>query len=489
MKNYQWLAEVRVKVGDKKYSLSTGVPLSRRYVLTTGHGVPKPGDKKRQAEVRFVADFHHEHSWRLAKTVWHGGDVLDAALLEIAEVTNLYPCFYTSVLPDTTTAWEGAGFPAASKITEGELAGEREPKGLCGKYLPGGNLKSRELDLTVESPPKIPGKWAGISGTPVFCESKLIGILKSYPEAFEGHRLSALPMRRLLENDDFRKLLGYDEREKERVRKQAQIELLLTNSKNVLAALCAQPALQNQLPQPHAVAAALMVMEFEEFIHTVFKASLAESVRDGKARQTIEEILGELLPWLFDKDMIASMQSNLSTGMLVNLPVATETIAEIIMAGYERRPALYHKPVTSDQYPLGAPLIEVPPECGFTPQKHDEATAFDLHLFKKFASADFQGKRTLDVKTLRVLVNGELRHIAKFGKLIHPRDYPVPFRCYFICMPKNEQDLATFLSLQSEYPELIFIILNDEPQVLVKEREQSKLLRDFFAPKPGEDAA
>lgn len=479
MKDYQWLAEVRVKVGDKKYSLSTGVPLSRRFILTAGHGVPKPDDKKRQAEVRFVADFHHKHAWRPAKTVWHGGEVLDAALLEITEVTNLYPCFYTSVLPDTTTVWEGAGFPAASKITEGELEGERDTTGLCGKYLPGGNLKSQELDLTVEGSPKIPGKWAGISGAPVFCESKLIGIVKSYPENFDGDKLSAVPMRRLLEDADLRKLLGYDEREKLLAQKQRKIVALLEDSNEVLAALHTQPGLHKTPKQSQAVALALLNMEVGKFLDTVHRGSLERDVRQGKARQVMEELLGELLPFLYDPGVVESLRLNLTSGMLYLLPAATETIAEIIMAGIDGRPAHFRKPVPGEEHPVGAATVEPPPECGFALSDPKVPSAFDEHMIKKYAPAD-RGKVT-DLAKLRELVNDELEFIAE-------KKYSYRFRHYFFCQqPENDDQRQTLMTLQQHYPQLAFIILAGD--TLRSERKLCRPLREFFAPMFGEDAA
>lgn len=479
MKDYQWLAEVRVKVGDNKYSLSTGVPLSRRYILTTGHGVPQPDDKERQVEVRFVADCHNRRPWRPAKTVWHGGYGLDAALLEIAEVADLQAAIYAAALPETTASWEGAGFPAASKITEGELAGERDTTGLCGKYLPGGNLKSQELDLTVEGSPRIPGKWAGISGAPVFCESKLIGIVKSYPENFAGDKLSAVPMWRLLENADLRKLLGFDEREKLLAQKQRRIVALLEDSKEVLAALHAQPDLQDKLMQPKVVALALLDMDVGKFLDTVHRASLEKEVGQGKARQVMEDLLGELLPFLYDPGVVESLRLNLSFGMLYLLPAATETIAEIIMAGMDRRPALFRKPVPGEEHPVGAATVEPPPECGFSIYDPNTPSAFDEHMIKKYAPADRD--KESDLEKLREIVNDELEFIAE-------KKFPYRYRHYFFCQqPVNDEQRQTLMVLQKHYPQLVFIILAGDS--LRSERKLCRPLREFFAPMFGEDAA
>ncbi|MGH7494798.1 MAG: hypothetical protein ACREOO_20695 [bacterium] len=479
MKDYQWLAEIRVRVDDKKYSLSTGVPLSRRYVLTTGHGVPKPDDDKLHAEIRFIADFHNSFPWCQAKTVWHGGKTLDAALLEISENHDLHSVSYTTALPRTTTPWEGAGFPAANKISEGELAGERDSKGLRGVYSPGGNLKSQELDLTVESPPDISGKWAGISGAPVFCEGKLIGIIKSCPESFKGFRLCAVPMSLLLANADLRKLLGYDEREKLLAQKQARVVTLLAGSEEVLAALHAQPALHNTPKQPLVLAEALLHMDVGEFVRIVYQASGEKNVLGGKERQAMEEVLGELLPLLYDPGVVESVRLNLHLGVLFSLPAATAMIAEIIMAGIDRRPALYRKPVPGEEFPVGSPVIELPPECGFSTTVPDVANAFDEHLFNKFAPADRDKVRNLD--ELRTLVNDELEYIATLKK-------PFPFRHYFICpQPAREADRHTLMTLEKHYPQLFFITLTGDS--LRSERKPCRPLRDFFAPKPGVNAA
>ncbi len=484
MKDYQWLAEVRVRVDEERYSLSTGVPLSRRYLLTTGHGVPKPEEQQRSAEVRFVDDFHKKCPWRKARTVWHGGEELDAALLEIPELwhdeaPDFRAVHYSKVLPAETTPWEGAGFPAAGKITEGELAGERDSIGLNGAYLPGGHGKSQLLELTVASPPKIAGKWAGISGAPVFCEGRLIGLIKSCPENFDGHRLAAVPMRRLLENTELRKLLGYDEREKLLAQQLVKIETLLASSQEVLNALHAQPELASTGNNPKTVVAALLNMPVKPFLLTVYQASFDKNARQGKARQVMEALLGELLPWLYDAGLVESVRLNLSPGILFSLPAATETIAEIILAGIERRPAAFRKPVPGEEYPIGAPVIELPPETGFALVQDNAVSAFDQHMFNKFVARQDR-QRVSDPSVLRQLVNDELRYIAT-QRMINR------YRHYFICpAPKFDSEKSTLALIQEHYPELIFICLSYES--LVDERELCKPLRDFFAPQTGESA-
>lgn len=473
---WQWLAEVRVPTGGKKYHLSTGVPLSRRYVLTTGHGIPsKLGSK---AEIRFIADFNAGRGWRKGEVAWHGGKAVDASLLIIEEFDEIQSFIYSGELPDESVPWEGAGFPCASKITDGELKGHRNSKGLSGKYRPGGGLKSQELDLSVDDRPKIPGKWAGISGAPVLYQRKLVGIIKSFKKDFDGDSLWAVSIRQLLRDESFCKCLGLRDREDLASSVRRTVKALLSASEDVTKAIGEQLMIADAPHHVEQVVDELFSAEiqiFEEIAHNVLKTILPGNER---SLETLENLLNLMLPLLYDQDIVNSVHSELVNSTFVRLPVKTRTVAEIIMAAVGGRRASYRKPVGGDSWPVGSTLIEPPPETGFSDPQRGLVAAFDQFMLEKLVDAE---DRDADLNILRELINDGLAWIAKkFGG-------EDSYRHYFIHEQKDNREVKHEMeTLKNAYPQIIFVVLAGDPGLLPHERRLARPLRAILAARKGE---
>ena len=468
--DWQWLAEVRVPVGDK-FRLSTGVPLSRRYVLTAGHGVPTdPGAK---VEIRFVADFKAEREWRSGKVVWHGNDNMDACLLEIEPFEEIQSFIYSSALPDSTTPWEGAGFPAATKITEDELKGHRESKGLAGQYLPGGGLKRGELDLNVQSPPSIPGKWAGISGAPVLCGGKLIGIVKSVKKDFDGGSLWGVSIRELLNDESLCQCLGIQDRQDLIESALAEVGRLLASAEDLAAAFGSQLNIVDPIHHIDEIVDELWqskVQVFEEIAYQVFK-SVASGDEHGLS--ILQQVLSLLLPMLYDQDIVNSVHSELINSTFVRLPVKTKTVAEIVMAAVGRRPASYREPIDGGRWPVGVSLIDPTPETGFSDPKQGMVAAFDQFLIEKYVDSE---DRSASIDILRVLINDSLAWIAEElgGEDSH--------RHYLILEQKAIRDQMEHINtLRSVYPQITFVVLREDDSLLPQERRIARPLRAILA--------
>ncbi len=182
------------------YSIGTGYFLTGDIVLTASHVVPSDGVSK--LEVRTEAD----GVWRSAEPVALWRDtLLDAVLIRVLDPLGEVPDVswvedaFTDDLP-----WQSSGYPVAAKVEhEGKPA--RKTVGLDGKLHAqgGGGQGPRELDLTVEAPPKA-DHWPGVSGAPVFVGDKLAGFIKDAPESFQGGRLVGVPSTSLLQDHAFR---------------------------------------------------------------------------------------------------------------------------------------------------------------------------------------------------------------------------------------------------------------------------------------------
>lgn len=473
---WEWLAEVRAPAGKDSYHLSTGVPLSRRYVLTTAHGIPESVSDK--VQVRFIHDVRQSNcNWRDAKVVWRGGEDLDAVLLKIPEVENLVSFIYSNRLPIETTDWEGSGFPAAKKVSEGELKGHRDTTGLNGKFMPGGNLKSGELDLTVEAGPDDPGKWAGISGAPVLCQGRLIGIIKSLPGDFGGKRFSAVPLWRLLEMPGFCEKIEFEDRQALLDATKKRAEQLLENESEVLNALLETKTMFGAVAKPHPVVEKLFGMDLEAFGKTINWARESKRLSKASQREVLDQLLNLVLPHLFDYAMVASARQHIQGGVLVRLPIATRTVAEIFMAGTDRRPTSFRQPVSGDDFPVGSRLIENPPEMGLLAQPAEMAATVEKMLKEKYVSQEDLDKNLPDAE-IRRLINGELAYLADIREGDRHRHYYI---CEDADNPLMRQVIAI---LKSYYDQIIFIAL--EGGALSQERGWARPLRDIYREKPGD---
>ena len=467
---WQWLAEVRVPVGDQ-FRLSTGVPLSRRYVLTAGHGVP--ADLGAEVEIRFVADVRANREWRRGKVVWHGDEKMDASLLEIDPFDEIQSFIYSGALPDSSEPWEGAGFPTANKITEGELKGHRESKGLAGMYLPGGGQKSGELDLNVHSPPSIPGQWAGISGAPVLCGRKLIGIVKSFKKDFEGGNLTGVSIRELLKIESFCQCLGVRDRKDLVDRALAEVKDLLASAKDLAAVFGSQLGVVDPIHHIEEIVDRLWQSKVHVFEEIAFKVFKDINTGDELSLGNLQRVLNIMLPMLYDQDIVNSVHSELMNSTFVRLPVKTKTVAEIVMAAVGRRPASYHEPIDGSSWPVGLPLIEAPPETGFSNPMKGMVAAFDQFLIEKYVRSEDRGE---SIEISREIINDELAFIAE------ERGGEDSHRHYLILEPKAiGEQMEQVDTLRSVYPQITFVVLREDPSLLPHERRLARPLRAILA--------
>jgi len=476
---WQWLAEVRVAAEGEKFHLSTGVPLSSRYVLTAGHGVCGA----EEAEVRFIHDFRQDpKKWRKAKIVWKGGtQKLDAALLELDPIDDLVSFIYSDDLPNFSKDWEGYGFPAANKISEGELEGHRDSKGFYGKFMRWGNMKTGELDLTVEPKPEFPGQWAGISGAPVLIDDKVVGIIKSYQEDFGGRNLAAVAIRQLFKDDSFAKHFVLPDWEDFVGSICLKLENLLKGSEklsNVLGNLLSISNAVHRLDEIVKTLVNLRVDEFEWKMADTISGIENPQESDWK---TLEMFLNLLLPIIYDITAIHSVHDNLGKGSLLRVPVATRTVAELLMAAVQRRAAAFRKPISGDEWPVGETLLEKNPESGFSNPEKSFIELFDQMMNEKFVSVEDLGKPP---QVLRILVNQELAYRAR-----RKGGDELTYKHYYICSPKEAETVGEqFNQLKEFYPQVIFVVLADDPMLIPEERKIGRPIREILAARNSEGA-
>ena len=178
------------------YGVVTGYLVSERLVLTTGHRLG--------CEI-IVRRFDPAAQVSSAVVRWRPGGT-DVAVLETEETFDLAsraPVRWGTLRGDEQQDWAGMGFPAARVETTPGGRRQRQPVPLAGLAVVGRD----GLELTVEADPGEAGLWQGISGAPVMVDGALAGIVQAVPEAFEGRRLVATPVIRIVEMPDARRWL------------------------------------------------------------------------------------------------------------------------------------------------------------------------------------------------------------------------------------------------------------------------------------------
>ncbi|MEV6482812.1 trypsin-like peptidase domain-containing protein [Streptomyces sp. NPDC051576] len=202
----------------------SGYRITTTLILTAGHVV----DDESDAMVSFLSDQSLSNDsgavrvrparvvWRAQGEHWRG---TDAALLELTEDDAEYyppPRWGVLVCGRPGVKCTALGFPDV-QVSETDARREvREAEQLRGKINPLTKVKAGLLDIDVGSTTPAVwerdrpiSRWRGMSGAAVFCGDLLTGVvIWDDINKFEGRRLTAIPTERLVQDENFRRLIG-----------------------------------------------------------------------------------------------------------------------------------------------------------------------------------------------------------------------------------------------------------------------------------------
>lgn len=191
------VAMVLSRSGAGAWHVQTGYLVAADLVLTAHHGVGQ------NVEVFFLDGADSTE----ATVAWSSSE-LDVVLLRLHDgarrkvgVTAWATCRGEKV------SWVGVAFADAGRVVAQQRS-QRDTVGLSGHIEPGGGLVLDRYELVVDGQPAKAEWWKGASGGPVMVANHVVGVVRSVPEAFEGRRLSATPVSRLLDDAKFRELTG-----------------------------------------------------------------------------------------------------------------------------------------------------------------------------------------------------------------------------------------------------------------------------------------
>jgi hypothetical protein len=211
--DYRRVAELydpRRRVGGTGYLIQSNLVLTAHHVIAPNGETAPLGTPY---DLRFIGDFEAGRTeWRTmgCHLCWDKPEY-DLALLKLAEdgLAFLRPKPSITLfgkLGGETLSAKGYGFPRVQTIEN-----RQNPEPLEGRLSRLAGLKEQQLRLQVTSPvPDRPEEWEGISGTSVFVEDYLVGVIIETNKSFAEKALWAVPISIVADDDDFRRfVLGH----------------------------------------------------------------------------------------------------------------------------------------------------------------------------------------------------------------------------------------------------------------------------------------
>lgn len=379
--------------------IGTGYPVTEDLILTSRH-VVKPANRDHQQPIR-VRWFHDKPAngkppeWTPLDDhknsdvrVWIGAGDLDAALIRCQrpEYLRKFPLDRLSERkPREGEHWQSAGFARANK-----RADVRQP----GKF--GGTLREMAeadafFELLEDAQPIAEEQWQGVSGMPVFAGSEILGVAKHVPPNFDHKKLEAVPAWRLLRDESFKKALGIDEQCKRLESARKLLRRLLERSDAATGDFAAELGLPcGDIPKCREQVVERLLIE-KLPLERLFELALSvQDKRRGKkdrpGMQVAKDLMLTILPAIHDATVVADVRRHKGDHSVcpLALPTKLRTLAEIIMAGADRRAASLRPQPSKHADPEGVASLPEPPESGRDPDGKQFSRDWRIHLLETF---------------------------------------------------------------------------------------------------------
>jgi len=379
--------------------VGTGYPVTEDLILTSRHVIePENRDNRKSVLIRWFHDKpgngkpppwiplnDHKSNDVL---VWAGAGNLDAALIRCRRPEYLRR-FAVGRLVDRRPAegerWQSAGFARANKRAE-----VREP-GNFGGILRETAEAAAFFELLEDAKPIAEEQWKGVSGMPVFAESDLLGVVKHVPPNYDHKKLEAVPVWRLFQDEGFRKALGLDEELGRLERARLLLRRLLERSDEVtreLAAALKMPC--SEILECRKQVVELLLTETPP-LERLFELALSikehrRAKQDRSGAQVMTDLVLTILPAIHDAALVADVRRrrHIVSEHMIALPTKLGTLAEIIMAGADRRAASLRPPATNLKFPEGLASLPEPPESGRDADGKQFTRDWQNHLLETF---------------------------------------------------------------------------------------------------------
>jgi hypothetical protein len=481
----------------------TGYPVSERHVLTARHVVCCEGRDTTQPISLRWADYPdagpNGGCFKVGgdKIVWED-EGLDAALIECPRPAKVRGHgILLEQPPRDGVPWVGCGFPQAAKYTDG-----RTPASFGGttyRSLPGTNSFKFELDVRVS--PEEDELWAGASGMPVCRENSriVIGVVRAVAPNVRSQKLLATPSSALLAVPKVRQLLGYDDAMARCKVIEARVVRLLGSSEKARTTLSSMLEGQGaEAPSSEAgLAKALLGLSLDKAIRCFWDAheTLCIEKEDadplsskdlGAALDVLRRAAETLAPHLFDGTIVAETRAHTLAGTttLLEIPCVKETVAEVIMASVDGRPAEFRPRQHQAHYPLGRLAVATLPELGIVGAEQT-TQAMREELARKFHWGPVRG-RIDDALFRRFVVNlsrpdASPEDKIRLAAIEMANESGKAKTFYMLCRFPSDEDQKRQLrvgidTLRRDYPQLVILCLSGDAAT---EEEEARIFGRF----------
>lgn len=464
--------------------VGTGYPIGKGLVLTARHVLmPDDRDDEYPIEIRWkhpglAAD---EQGWHPVDEVVWG---MDTPEIDVAIVRTGFPRVIdswgltTRHKPVTHQKWESEGFAAAGGKDED---GRRRPVALGGDVFSAGD-QDPTFDVQVMAPTDDLLKWQGASGSPVFIGRRILGVVCTCPDNFQGARFKATPVWKLLEIQSFRDVLGYDD-QLDKVRQvTSRVARLLERTIEGMESLDKEcfrsddePVAESTEQRATRLADRLLMLDIESLVIACRRAqrSLLES-GDTAAAALISKMLCELLPVRYEFDATSSIRTGeLEAGSgFISLPISTRTVAELIMADVDLRRACYR---FENDRAVGENSLPMAPESGCDESGEAFIRSMETHLFNVFGRPENSNQKRSNEERRKMVVV-ELESDVKSEQRTH---------YYLFHLPVDEGEQVrvkqSIQELKRRYPPIKFLCLDDSFDTELHERKLVRPLEQILS--------
>lgn len=467
--NKNLLVEIFVPIIDPAGGgmIGTGYPVTKDRILTARHVLLPPNrDANKSIEIRW----HHQPNCQWIEipdqdVLWSGNEDCDAAVFACTFPPDAGPWGTLSIENPRPAEWESEGFPKAGWRDDGS----RVATAMQGKmHRMAKTAPFFALDLTVGA--NRDDLHKGASGSPVMSNGKLIGVIVECPPNFDAKRLWAVPSCRLLEIPGFCKAIGYTPQTATLELLKAQIIHELSASTDAMEALEASiPAANGGLASRHdkdwaeRLVNAMLELDLAQLVPCLRSAHRALGAkRKFAAANAVASVSNTVLPAVFDRVAVRTLQSRMfdATIVLVDLPVAKLTAAEIIMAGAEGRQACFCKAGDSNKAPVATYRIKEQPTAGIDPALTAWPENIEKDLANKFVDSEDDPFLNDDLR--REMIANRLEFEAEEGRTRY-----MAFR--FRTDDDRSRAKNVLMQIKQRYPALVLLDLSTEGTQIAQE--------------------
>lgn len=455
----------------KRGRIGTAYPVAENVLMTAAHVVGDATGEK--IEARWWHQNGADGEWKLCEAIlWDGRkqvEPCDVVLLKCpfpAAMTGRWGRL-AAIPPEDFKKWTGVGFP---------LVGERgqDPVPLKGECFSAASFE-HNFSLEIDAPTDVDENWCGASGSPVFVEDAIVGVVVEVPRNFRAGRFHAIPVQHLVKHDEFCTHAGYRKVDDRRSQLVAAAKDALSKSNPAMVALTEQLDVAFAAEGLNLAAAIIeKLLELQDAVtlgDVVVQAQQRFSLtapESAGAVNCLSDLAMLLFPVKLGSDhvhqihVVADVNSN-----RYDFHASTETLAELAIARYHGRPATFRPPESQRDVPRPKFRLEKPVVAAIDPGGETFKKEFVKELLNRLSLAGVP-ESICPVTVNRI--NAELNLRKRERRAIH----------YYIFSLSDNSDnrevvLQTIGELRKLFPLVAFICLAS-PDGTVEEFECVQLL-------------